>query len=54
MFLQVPAEHPAPAVTVNVWRYRAYPAGGHNPKTYDLWAEIKQRGPGTNFIKNWK
>lgn len=54
MFLQVPAEHPDPAVTVNVWRYRAYPAGGHNPKTYDLWAEIKQRAPGTNFIKNWK
>lgn len=54
MLLQVPAEHPDPAQTINVWRYRAYPAGGHNPKTFDLWAEIKKRGGGTNIIGNWK
>lgn len=55
MFLQVPAEHPDPLQTVNVWRYRAYPAGGHNPKTYDLWAEIKQRGTtNAQIIGNWK
>jgi prepilin-type N-terminal cleavage/methylation domain-containing protein len=54
MLLQVPAEHPHPAQTINVWRYRAYPAGGHNPKTFDLWAEIKKKGGGTNIIGNWK
>lgn len=53
MLLQVPAEHPAGGAA-NVWRYRAYPANGHNPKSYDLWAEIKLKGGGTNFIKNWK
>ncbi len=52
MLLQVPAEHPTSPV--NVWRYRAYPAGGRNPKTYDLWAELKQKGTGTNIIGNWK
>lgn len=51
MFLQVPAEHPAGGV--NVWRYRVYPVNGHNPKSYDLWAEIKRRGGGTNIIGNW-
>ena len=57
LFLQVPAEHPDPTQTLNVWRYRAYPSsatGGHNPKTYDLWAELKQKGTGTNTIGNWK
>lgn len=54
MFLQVPGDHPDPTQTINVWRYRAYPAGGHNPKTYDLWAELKQKGTGTNIIGNWK
>jgi prepilin-type N-terminal cleavage/methylation domain-containing protein len=52
MLLQVPAEHPSSGV--NVWRYRAYPVGGHNPKTYDLWAEWKRRGGGTNVHGNWK
>ncbi|MEN9572390.1 MAG: hypothetical protein RL514_245 [Verrucomicrobiota bacterium] len=53
MLLQVAAEHPSPSQTVNVWRYRAYPANGHNPKSYDLWAELKKKG-GTNIIGNWK
>jgi len=52
MLLQVPGEHPVGGV--NVWRYRAYPATGHNPKTYDLWAEIKRRDGSTNIISNWK
>lgn len=51
MFLQVPADHPAGGV--NVWRYRAYPVNGHNPKSYDLWAEWKRRGGGTNIWGNW-
>ena len=60
MLLQVAAEHPDPTVTANVWRYRAYPANGHNPKSYDLWAEIKRGDratngmPATNVISNWK
>ncbi len=53
MLLQVPAKHPAGGAA-NVWRYRAYPVTGHNPKSYDLWAEIEQKGGGTNFIKNWR
>lgn len=52
MVLLVPAEHPT--VGTNVWRYRAYPANGRNPKTYDLWAEIKRRDGSTNIIGNWK
>jgi len=52
MFLQVPADHPNGGI--NVWRYRAYPIGGHNPKSYDLWAEWKRRGGGTNTLGNWK
>lgn len=52
MLLKVPAEHPAGGV--NVWRYRAYPVNGHNPKSYDLWAEWKRRGGGTNTWGNWK
>ncbi len=52
MLLQVPAEHPNGGI--NVWRYRAYPVRGHNPKTYDLWAEWKRRGGGTNVHGNWK
>ncbi len=52
MFLQVPAEHPNGGA--NVWRYRAYPVGGRNPKSYDLWAEWKRRGGGTNTLGNWK
>jgi prepilin-type N-terminal cleavage/methylation domain-containing protein len=51
MLLQVAAEHPSQAV--NVWRYRAYPSNGHNPKAYDLWAEIKGKS-GTNIIGNWR
>lgn len=50
MFLQVAAEHPSGSV--NVWRYRAYPVNGRNPKSYDLWAEIKGKA-GTNIIGNW-
>lgn len=53
MLLQVAAEHPDPTQTVNVWRYRAYPVNGHNPKSYDLWAELKKKG-GTNIVGNWK
>jgi hypothetical protein len=65
MFLQVPAQKPDTNDTSNVpvqdmgpnvWLYRAYPADGHNPKTYDLWAEIKKKNAGTNalIIGNWK
>ena len=54
MFLQVPAEHPVPTNNPNVWRYRAYPVNGHNPKSFDLWAEWKRRGGGTNTLGNWK
>ena len=65
MFLQVPAQKPdtnnSSNVTFqdmgpNVWLYRALPVGGHNPKSYDLWAEIKKKGAGTNahIIGNWK
>ncbi|MEQ2007834.1 MAG: type II secretion system protein [Limisphaerales bacterium] len=62
LFLQVPAQKPdtndlagvpVPDIGLNVWKYRAYPAGGHNPKSYDLWAEIRQK-KGTNTIGNWK
>ncbi|MFA6544137.1 MAG: type II secretion system protein [Limisphaerales bacterium] len=53
MLLQVPAEHPAGGAA-NVWRYRAYPAGGHNPKSFDLWAEYKRSGGGTNILGNWR
>ena len=52
IYLQVPADHPS--LATNVWRYRAYPATGHNPKTYDLWAEIKDGSGATNIIGNWK
>ena len=52
MFLQVPADHPT--LGTNVWRYRAYPATGHNPKSYDLWAEFKNGSGGTNIMGNWK
>lgn len=53
MFLQVPAEHPAGGN--NVWRYRAYPANGHNPKSFDLWAEYGKTGSGrTNIHGNWR
>lgn len=52
MLLKVAAEHPT--LTENVWRYRAYPATGHNPKSYDLWAEIKKSTGTTNIISNWK
>lgn len=52
MFLKVQADHPT--LGTNVWRYRAYPATGHNPKSFDLWAEIKQSGGGTNIIGNWR
>lgn len=52
MLLQVNAQHPAGGV--NVWRYRFAPVGGHNPKTYDLWAEYRKRGGGTNIYGNWK
>ena len=52
MLLQVPAQHPTGGA--NVWRYRAYPVGGHNPKTYDLWCEYRKRGGGTNIHGNWK
>ena len=51
MLLKVSADHPT--LTENVWRYRSYPTNGHNPKSYDLWAEIKKKG-GTNTISNWK
>ncbi len=53
MLMQVPVDHPT-LTGANVWRYRAYPTTGHNPKSYDLWAEIKQKGGGTNYIKNWR
>lgn len=53
MFLQVPAEHPAGGN--NVWRYRAYPTDGHNPKSFDLWAEYGKTGSGrTNTYGNWR
>lgn len=52
MYLQVPVEHPTQPV--NTWRYRAYPPNGHNPKSFDLWAEYKKRGGGTNIYGNWK
>lgn len=51
MLLKVAADHPT--LPENVWRYRSYPTNGHNPKSYDLWAEIKKKG-GTNTISNWK
>ena len=59
MFLQVPAEHPDQTVTVNLWRYQVYPANGHNPKSYDLWAELRKgkkvgNSYETNTIGNWK
>ena len=54
MLLQVAAEHPDPTESPNVWRYRAYPPNGHNPKSYDLWAEIKKSTGTTNTISNWK
>ena len=63
MFLQVPAQKPdtndlsnipQPDMGPNVWRYRLYPVDGRNPKSYDLWAEIKKKGGGTNRIGNWK
>lgn len=52
LLLQVPAQHPTGSV--NVWRYRAYPVGGKNPKTFDLWCEYRKRGGGTNILGNWK
>ena len=61
MFLQVAAEHPTNSV--NVWFYRAYPVNGHNPKSYDLWAEIRKKRDAiapptakwsTNIVGNWK
>lgn len=52
MVLLVPGEHPVGGA--NVWRYRAYPATGRNPKSYDLWAEIKRRDGSTNIIGNWR
>lgn len=52
MLLKVAAEHPA--LADNVWFYRSYPTNGHNPKSYDLWAEIKKSTGTTNTISNWK
>ena len=52
MLLKVAADHPT--MSENVWRYRSYPTNGHNPKSYDLWAEIKRSGGTTNTISNWK
>lgn len=52
ILLKVVAEHPS--LADNVWFYRSYPTNGHNPKSYDLWAEIKKRGGTTNVISNWK
>lgn len=53
MVLQVPAEHPSGGA--NVWRYRAYPVNGHNPKSFDLWAEYGKTGSGrTNIHGNWR
>jgi hypothetical protein len=52
MLLKVAAEHPT--LAENVWFYRSYPTNGHNPKSYDLWAEIKRSGGSTNIISNWK
>jgi hypothetical protein len=54
LLLQVPAQHPNGSSVVNVWRYRAYPVGGKNPKTYDLWCEYRKRSGGTNIFGNWK
>lgn len=52
VLLKVAAEHPT--LAENVWFYRSYPTNGHNPKSYDLWAEIKRSGGSTNIISNWK
>lgn len=65
LLLQVPApradtndlaNNPVPDLAPNVWRYRAYPVNGHNPKSYDLWAEWKRKSGDTNPIiyGNWK
>jgi prepilin-type N-terminal cleavage/methylation domain-containing protein len=59
--LQVPAKKPTtladPAVSndgLNFWYYRAYPANGYNPTSYDLWAVIPGKGKDTNVVGNWK
>lgn len=59
--LQVPAKKPNvlsnPSVSadgLNYWYYRAYPANGYNPSSYDLWAVIPGKGTDTNIVGNWK
>lgn len=55
LVIKVPGDHPNPGVGINTWKYRVRPRDGHNPKTYDLWAEIKGDKPGvTNIIGNWQ
>lgn len=39
----------------NYWHYRAQPANGYNPTTYDLWAEVRGRKVNEKVtIGNWK
>lgn len=59
--LQVPTKKPKkiknPTISndgLNFWYYRAYPANGFNPTTYDLWAVIPGKGQETNVVANWK
>jgi len=59
--LQVPTKKPTtladPSVSndgLNFWYYRAYPANGYNPNSYDLWAVIPGKGAETNIVGNWK
>jgi prepilin-type N-terminal cleavage/methylation domain-containing protein len=54
--LQVAAPSWRLGLTTNYWNYRLNPADGHNPGSYDLWAEIRGKKPGANdkeIIGNW-
>ncbi|MBG89035.1 MAG: hypothetical protein CMO80_19330 [Verrucomicrobiales bacterium] len=53
---QVGARHWTNALVTNYWNYRLQPDDGHNPNTYDLWAEIRGKKPGEAdkvVIGNW-
>mgnify|MGYP002629863800 CR=1 FL=1 len=55
LVIKVAGKHANKNIDINTWKYMSYPANGHNPKTFDLWAELPGPNPNTtNFIGNWK
>lgn len=54
--LRVPARRtdPSSPIQYNFWHYKSQDPNGHNPKGYDLWAELRGKKVGeTTTIGNW-